>query len=242
MKSIYIPNSVVTMESSVFYNNSHLKIYVQHDQLPESWDNYWTDQSNEVYYSVELSDISVYADVVHYIIVDDHIEIISVTPVLGGTINIDIPNEINSLPVTTIHSYAFVNLNVNIIIPSTVTTIHKYAFYSTYGTVYTDYSSKPLLWDDSFYSYGITVTYDAIWFKMDSQGGNYSFPIIGSSDDLKPIGRGWIPVKEGYVFDGWYTDILCTPGNEFTFTQLPGSEDLMPSSITVIYAKWVSEE
>jgi uncharacterized repeat protein (TIGR02543 family) len=77
---------------------------------------------------------------------------------------------------------------------------------------------------------------------MDSQGGNYSFPIIGSSDDLKPIGRGWIPVKEGYVFDGWYTDILCTPGNEFTFTQLPGSEDLMPSSITVIYAKWVSEE
>ena len=77
---------------------------------------------------------------------------------------------------------------------------------------------------------------------MDRKGGNYSFPIVGSTSDLKPIGRGWIPVRQGYIFDGWYTDINCTPGNEFTFTQFPGTEDIMPSTITIIYAKWVLEE
>ncbi|MDO4478533.1 MAG: cell wall-binding repeat-containing protein [Lachnospiraceae bacterium] len=41
-----------------------------------------------------------------------------------------------------------------------------------------------------------------------------------------------VPVEEGYVFGGWYTDAACTAGHEYDFTSNVTAE-------TTLYAKWI---
>lgn len=45
--------------------------------------------------------------------------------------------------------------------------------------------------------------------------------------------REYIPTKEGYIFDGWYTDLTFT--TQYVFNTMP-AEDL------VLYAKWIKNE
>jgi len=63
---------------------------------------------------------------------------------------------------------------------------------------------------------------------FDSVGGSVIDPI--SREYLTPITSPLDPIKEGYLFDGWYTD--TTYSTIFTF-------DFMPNANTTIYASWI---
>ncbi len=236
---MYLSTNIVSIGSGAFSSNDYLVIYVGYDALPEGWDEGFSDSNNTVYYGIAEDGYGIYQDIIEYIILEDHVEITHIYTNNSSIINYDIPSVINGLPVTTIHSYVLVDVRGDIIIPASVITIDYRAFYNAAIDIYCEAFSKPEGWDNQFTTSSATVTWSVIWFKMDSQGGNYSFPIVGLRDDLKPIGRGWVPVREGYTFGGWYTNPLCTEGNEFTFTQFPGQVDTMPTAVTIIYAKWI---
>ncbi len=71
-----------------------------------------------------------------------------------------------------------------------------------------------------FHENGKGGTYNAPLFVL--RGQNATCPLNAQEDNM---------VRYGYHFDGWYTDSLCTNGNEFSF----GSPIL---GRTEIYAKW----
>ena len=50
---------------------------------------------------------------------------------------------------------------------------------------------------------------------------------------LKLLTQSYVK-REGYTFDGWYTDETCTSGNEFTATT-------MPAENIALYAKWTAQ-
>lgn len=63
--------------------------------------------------------------------------------------------------------------------------------------------------------------------RFDSAGGSEVKEIAGEAGDK--ISAPAAPVKEGFIFDGWYTDESYTSVYEFT---------AMPEKSVTVYAKW----
>ena len=65
-------------------------------------------------------------------------------------------------------------------------------------------------------------------FKENGSGASYTSPqFLENEAPTEPAD----PVRNGYIFGGWYTDEACTDGNEFNFTAIL-------ETTTRIYAKW----
>lgn len=62
---------------------------------------------------------------------------------------------------------------------------------------------------------------------FDCRGGGETESIVGEAGEA--VFPPEAPVKEGYVFEGWYRDEACTALYEFTY---------MPSENITLYAKW----
>lgn len=67
--------------------------------------------------------------------------------------------------------------------------------------------------------------------KFDTDGGSYVESVKLKYSDTVPESEP--PVKEGYIFDGWYTDR--------GFTEEWGSDDTVSGSMT-LYAKWIKKK
>lgn len=242
LHSIYIPSNVLVVGRDAFSSNRNLTLYVESTEKPLEWNDYWTNSNTLVYFGITKDDIGVYENVMDYVLVGDHIEIIALDN-YGGSLFFEIPREIDSYPVTVIRSLALKSSTVGqIIIPDSITIIYEKAFDSWNIDIYCEAASIPEGWHSNWDRSKANVTWDIIWFKYDSQGGDYNFPTITTQGTPREIGYGWVPVKAGYTFDGWYTDKECTEGNEFIFPEAPSEPLMMPTVNTVIYAKWVPAE
>ncbi len=102
------------------------------------------------------------------------------------------------------------------------------------------------------YTDGTTVTFDANGGTIDGYESRiYEFfhgitPFWikvndGSADEELAAGTAWTPVREGYVFCGWYTDAACTtPMGSFKdqFDEWDSDWPHSPSKAYHLYAKW----
>lgn len=238
IQSVYIPSSVTTIGSGAFGIHDIL-IYTGHDTLPIGWDPYFTE--GKIYYSIIEGSVSRYLNCFEYFVNSDHIEI---SKFLNTSyLSIDIPYEIEGVPVTTILSDALYNINGRIIIPSSVTNIEENGINSSNMTIYIEEASRPNTWDENWNSGKGVIVWDVFWFKMDLQGGeSYQFPFVGTIEQPQSIGYGYVPHRDGYTFGGWYTNEDCTDGYEFYFNEYPEEPEEQPHEITIIYAKWVPIE
>lgn len=74
-----------------------------------------------------------------------------------------------------------------------------------------------------------SVTTHTVTFKSDSET---TYDVVVKEGNT--VGKPENPTKEGYVFDGWYTDANCTNENVYDFNT-PVNEDI------TLYAKWLAE-
>lgn len=72
-----------------------------------------------------------------------------------------------------------------------------------------------------------SVTTHTVTFKADSET-TYDVVVKEGNTVVKPEN----PIKEGYVFDGWYKDVNCTTAYDFN---TPVNEDI------TLYAKWLAK-
>ncbi len=73
------------------------------------------------------------------------------------------------------------------------------------------------------------VSHNGFTVKFDTDGGSYVRSVKVYHSEL--VAKPEEPVKEGYTFDGWYTDRSCT--NEWDM-----SSDTVTQSMT-LYAGWI---
>lgn len=73
------------------------------------------------------------------------------------------------------------------------------------------------------------VSHNGFTVKFDTDGGSYVQSVKAYHSEL--VAKPEEPVKEGYTFDGWYTDRSCT--NEWDM-----SSDTVTQSMT-LYAGWI---
>ena len=93
---------------------------------------------------------------------------------------------------------------------------------------------------------GVKVVWDARWIDFDSQGGSFTQPLAGckGEDISEPVE----PVKNDYVFDGWYQiDIDMNNngkyepyGGDTLFSERYNFTVIPDDSIT-LYAKWIQK-
>lgn len=75
-----------------------------------------------------------------------------------------------------------------------------------------------------------SVTTHTVTFKSDSETTYDTSVVKEGNSVVKPEN----PIKEGYVFDGWYTDANCTNENAYDFNT-PVNTDI------TLYAKWLAK-
>lgn len=75
-----------------------------------------------------------------------------------------------------------------------------------------------------------SVTTHTVTFKSDSETTYDTSVVKEGNSVVKPEN----PIKEGYVFDGWYTDANCTNENAYDFST-PVNTDI------TLYAKWLAK-
>lgn len=74
-----------------------------------------------------------------------------------------------------------------------------------------------------------SVTTHTVTFKADSET---TYDVVVKEGNM--VGKPENPIKEGYVFDGWYTDVNCTNETAYDFNT-PVNEDI------TLYAKWLAK-
>ncbi|MBR0294603.1 MAG: leucine-rich repeat protein [Bacilli bacterium] len=161
--SVYIPNTIPTINKDAFVKCDNLVIYCASNSKPSGWSDDWKDETTPAYWNVTASNNQVIIDGIVYsldgddAVVSGHYENIRGSIVIPSTVKINN----NTYSVSAINDKAFAsstNLS-SIYIPSSVKTISATAFYDCNSlTVYfegkategfTDYYSRPLYEDVS---------------------------------------------------------------------------------------------
>jgi uncharacterized repeat protein (TIGR02543 family) len=134
--------------------------------------------------------------------------------------------------VTTIETHAFSQLTslTHLIIPSTVTIIQNWAFFHSDFTLYIEDTEKPEAWLENWNVNELPVIWGYLVQRMiyfNPMGGEEIDPLTGSFGDsfILPI-----PIREGYIFDGWYYD------SEY---QTLYEETSFSSFEITLYARWI---
>ena len=182
LTSIFIPNSVTSMERNAFFRCSDFSIYCEVTKKPDGWASNWSNKTPVVWGYAGIDGIT--EDGIRYAVSrnDKGDKNIAITGCKGNNKNLIIPSFINingeDIRVTSIGEYAFYgSSSTSIYIPDSVTSIGEYAFYgssltsiyipdsvTTVGsyafqgcsslTIYCEASSKPSGRDSSWnYSY-----------------------------------------------------------------------------------------
>ncbi len=106
-----------------------------------------------------------------------------------------------------------------------------------FGGWYTDASfTTPFTFDDmpqndvTLYAKWIAATVDTVTITFHTNGGSIVNAIVAEPGDA--IGPPAEPIKEGFVFGGWYADSALT-----TAYEIP---TVMPDVDTDVYAKWIN--
>ena len=136
---------------------------------------------------------------------------------------------------TSIGEYAFYSCNKleQIAIPASVTVMSYNAFRYCYTTVFLmEHLEQPAQWD----TYWVTAGCQMVW-GYDGAERTYTFKTNGGKA-IEPIKSQYavalpIPVREGYVFMGWYDN------SKFQGEALPNV--YYSVNKTTVYAKWMTQ-
>ena len=127
-ESVYVPNSISTMENGVFIGEGNLTIYMEFPEQPEFFDPEWNQEDSQVVWGY---DVSSHIDYEYQLIIDaiTGSPAYEITTYLGSEINLVIPCEYQGLPITSIGEEAFVNTNIeSVVFPDTINHIGIRAF------------------------------------------------------------------------------------------------------------------
>lgn len=162
--TVYIPSSVLTIESKAFVNSSSKKfeIYLEAEEKPSGWDDNWYYSS---YYNNNTSFVTKswnQTEGFDYLFNDDYFYYVSGEEVVllsyhGNSLFVNIPRKIDDKNVTTIKGYCFYfDKSATINIPKEVTTIEQLGI-ELYGTsssikltVNCEATSEPSGWNTYF--------------------------------------------------------------------------------------------
>lgn len=135
LRKIFIPRSVTEIENGAFEDCTNLAT-VEYGGSQEDWEQVYIGDNNDNLLNAQINYNSLAedaaltdTDLLTYTVNDDNT--ITITNCYENAVDIDIPSEINGIPVTAINLSAFANRTKleSVTIPSSVTTIGDRAFY-----------------------------------------------------------------------------------------------------------------
>lgn len=208
LRKIFIPKSVMEIENSAFKNCTNLAI-VEYGGSQEDWEQVYIGDNNDNLLNAQINYNSLAedaaltdTDLLTYTINDNGT--ITITNCYENAVDIDIPAEINGMPVTAINSSAFANRAKleSVTIPSSVTTIGDRTFYGCTGlTEITIPDSVSSIGDSTFYNCtGLnSITIPASVTSIE----RYAFYGCSSLTDVYYAGteEQWNAVLKGYSND-----------------------------------------
>ena len=163
LTSIEIPTRVSIIGYRAFENCNKLTIYSQAFTKPDGWDNEWNCDNRVVVWNSANILSGVTQSGIRWILDADGL--MSVAGYSGTQSAVEIPSEINSIPVTKIQGYAFSKRSdiISVEIPESIEFIGENAFnVSGKLVVYCLASEKPSGWDKDWDQGQSTVVWGAI--------------------------------------------------------------------------------
>ncbi len=204
IEAIKIPNSIISIGTYAFHFCNNLTIYCEVENQQSGWDNSWNSSDRPVIWNVKKIGSN---ENYRYTIFQDNT--VAINKYLNNQTEVEIPKEIESLPVTQIYGYAFYNcsnlrnvtfespsnmLNISgyafnkcnlksIIIPLSVQSIGNYAFSSNNNfIIYCEVKDKPSNWNTSWNYSSLRV----IW-NIKKVGINENYKYIIFQDNTATI-------------------------------------------------------
>ncbi|MCK4552240.1 MAG: leucine-rich repeat protein, partial [Tenericutes bacterium] len=252
MTSIYLQDSIVSIGPSLFFGSENFM------SIEVSETNDYFSSLDGVLFNKDKTEILEYPAGISDTVYEIPTGVISIADwafsYAANIVDIIIPNTVTSIgkysfsdcyglenviipdSVTSLGAWSFAdNLNLqSIFIPDSVDFIGGYAFYNCGNlTVYTEFASKPISWDSIWNPDPVSVE----WNYLGNTESTISFEVNGGSnviDITQNVGTildaPMFPVKEGFKFDGWYSDSELA--NEYTF-------EVMPIEDITVYVKWM---
>ncbi len=149
LTSIFIPNSVTSIEVSAFTQNLELSIYIAEGTDMTDWHEDWYDLVLDINEGVQFYGYT--PNFIYALLEDDTITMIKIV-VEEDISGLDIPESINGYPVTHIERNAFMSQYTEfyITIPDSVLVIEPGAFIGFNGMFLAEASEKPSGWDDDW--------------------------------------------------------------------------------------------
>ncbi len=134
LKNIYIPQSVTSIGEWAFIGCSNLRIYCQVAERPNDWDAFWNYSNIQVFWKATIENIRGNNEF-EYSTTNNEI---TITRYIGNATELNIPNEINGIIVTSIGKGAFYNCHSlsSVTIPDSITNIDSLAFSNCISLAY----------------------------------------------------------------------------------------------------------
>ncbi len=156
LKSLYILNNIVSVESSILKDSTNIVVYIEHEFVPTSWANNWNDGSNIVYLNVAEEEL-ITQDGAQYLHKNDQL---TLTRYIGSAQNFTTPETINEIAVKNIGKEAFLNTNTleYVIILDNIAKVDENAFDGELDLIaYIEFNNLPIAW--SLRWNGAEITY-----------------------------------------------------------------------------------
>lgn len=236
LTSIEIPTGVSSVGYRAFENCNKLTIYAQAFTKPDGWNDEWNCDNRVVVWNSANITSGVTQSGIQWILDTDGL--MAVAGYSGTQSVVEIPSEINSIPVTKIQGYAF-SKRLDIIsveIPNSIEFIGENAFKDSGKlVVYCQASEKPSGWDEGWDNGQSTVVWGAIAGAYGITDDGFQWRFVGDGNiEITGYRGNSIKVKIPSTIE----EKIVTSINKGAFSglgglfsvEIPGSVTQMPSN------------